>query len=554
MSNKEFDMKKAASWVFAVVVSLMILFTFVGCGKNRHINKILREEATEESMIWFELIKEYGVNYEWDGSTLLGEAIKAGRVDMVEALIKDGVDVKRPSIYLTMFGTTIGFSPLQQAAMYTTGSIADRLMGVGSTAPRENLAQIAVLLIKSGVPVKYENFDVLQYAISSGDNDFFEAALSKYTKDMLDYSGYTGDNAKNTAFSGFPVDENFDRQKSMLNKLMQKGIQFGFYDIAKAIKLYTDPASKQYLNPNVLEVIEYMAKQDTIQSVYEQPKQFSEDNPYMVSPFDLAIGSIYIDNTGKNATEPDAYINTVSLFGATSPNVFPYYWEVDGGFKSEGPFVIFLNIMVSKINNEGVYRRDVAFAEQANQNRASGQALVEVKPFANIFQGWNAETIITAFETLSKYNALYYQNQNNKTPLDDFCAQITNQGDMDLIRPYYAVFDWLAQNGYNIYGTKDYLVYEDSKDAEDFFSNYHTRALWKNTPLNNPDDPNAIPLSDLRRRANGDYRWNSVYKEALEILDGKKPGFSESSRELIARNGYYFADNAVHHYSANVKP
>jgi hypothetical protein len=97
-------------------------------------------------------------------------------------------------------------------------------------------------------------------------------------------------------------------------------------------------------------------------------------------------------------------------------------------------------------------------------------------------------------------------------------------------------------------------VYEDSNGVEDFFSNYHTRALWKNTPLNNPDDPNAIPLPDLRRRADGNYGWDSVYKEALEILDSKRPGFSEISREWIARNGYYFADNAVHYYSANVKP
>jgi hypothetical protein len=45
--NKEFEMKKAASWVSVVAVSLMILFTFASCGKNRHISKILRKEATE---------------------------------------------------------------------------------------------------------------------------------------------------------------------------------------------------------------------------------------------------------------------------------------------------------------------------------------------------------------------------------------------------------------------------------------------------------------------------------------------------------------------------
>jgi hypothetical protein len=548
--------KKTVSLVLAAVVFFMILFICISCGKGAHISKILREDASEASMNWLFLIKEYGVNYVWDDSTLLGEAIKAGRVDMVKALIKDGVDVKRPSTYFTMFGTTIGFLPLQQAAIHTTGSIADRLMGIGSTAPIENLAQIAVLLIKNGAPVKYENFDVLQYAISSGDNDFFEAALSKYTKDMLDYSGYTGDNAKNTAFSGFSVDENFDRQKSMLDRLRKKNIQFGFYDIAKAIKLYTDPESKQYLNPSVLELIEYMAKQDKIQYIYEQPEQFSEDNPHMVSAFDLAIGSIYIAYTGKTATEPDAYINTISLFGDISPDVFPYYWEVEGDFRSRGPIAVFFDIMASKINNEGKHRIRVASAEQANQNRSHGEALIEVEPFADIFQEWNAETIINAFEALSKYNALYYQNNNDKKPLDDFCDRITNQEDMDLVKPYYSVFDWLVQHGYNIYGTKNYLVYEDSNGAEDFFLNYHTRALWKNTPLNNPNDPEAIPLSYLKRMANGNYMWNSIYKEALEILDGKIPGFSESSREWISRSGSYLDSKNYtwHYYSANVKP
>jgi hypothetical protein len=449
-----------------------IVLSFSGCGKYSNTVKILENDATEGSMNWKSLILENGINYQWGDSTLLGEAIKAGRIDLVEALIKDSVDVKRPSIYLTLLGTTIGFFPLQQAAMYTTGSIADRLMGLGSTAPRENLTQIAVLLIKDGAPVKYENFDVLQYAISSGDNDFFKAALSKYTKDMLDYSGYTGDDANKTAFTGFPVDENFDSQKPMLDSLMKKGIQFGFYDIAKAIKLYTSPESKQYLSPNVLAVIEYMAKQDTIQFIYEQPEQFSEDNPQMVSPFDLAIGSIYY--TGKTATEPDAYINMVRLFGDTSPNVCPYYWRVEGNFESDGPLVTFFHIIASKINNEGAHRRELAFVERANQDRYPGQSLIEAKPFEDVFQNWDAKTIIDAFETLNKYNALYFQRRwDNKMPLDAFCDQISNQGDMDLVRPYYPVFDWLAKNGYNMYGIKDYLVYGDSNDAADFFSKLH---------------------------------------------------------------------------------
>jgi hypothetical protein len=125
-------------------------------------------------------------------------------------------------------------------------------------------------------------------------------------------------------------------------------------------------------------------------------------------------------------------------------------------------------------------------------------------------------------------------------------AQITNQEDIDLGRPYYPVFDWLVQNGYNMYGIKDNLVYEDSDGAEDFFLNYHTIALWENTPLNNPDDPGAMPLSYLKRMANGDYMWNSVYKEALEILDGKISEFSESSREWIAMRENYLDIKIIH--------
>jgi hypothetical protein len=70
-----------------------------------------------------------------------------------------------------------------------------------------------------------------------------------------------------------------------------------------------------------------------------------------------------------------------------------------------------------------------------------------------------------------------------------------HQEDMDLVKPYYPIFDWLVQNGYNMYGTKDYFVYEYSNWAEYFFLNCHTIALWKNTPLNNPNDPVAMPLS-----------------------------------------------------------
>jgi hypothetical protein len=471
-------MKKAASWVFPVVVSLMILFTFAGCGKNRHISKILREEATEGSMMWLELIKEYGVNSEWDGSTLLGEAIKAGRVDMVEALIKDKADVNRPASYLSFFGTSVGIPPLQLAS--SRGGAADALL-LGLKAPPEQSSQIRVLLLKAGAQVKTERFDVILAALNQADEETFNAALPKYNKKMLDFSAYGKEEyeAGLPPFNNIHDDERFEEQKPMLEKLLKKGIQFGFYDISKALDMYLNPEQTAYGDEFLYKILVYMAKQDGFNLIAEEPSSFNEDNPQYISPLDLAIHSIEYDRDTNTSTDPALYIQVIKTFGTKNLSVTTYEWWRSGlnsNYPYMGTLTMLLNIISQKINTEA-------------SNRARYQASVtngrEFEPNAIPFAEWTPEMIVEAIGALDSYGALYHsRNSDSETdPFSYFCGKIVSRTvygkpvlpDIDIIQPYYQVFDKLRKTGYIAYGIKSPFVYEGANSAEEYFTNYGLR-------------------------------------------------------------------------------
>jgi hypothetical protein len=540
-------MKRAVFLILTVVAFSGVLFAIAGCGKNSHINKILRDDATEGSMNWLEVIKEYGVNYEWDGTTLLGAAIKAGRVDMVEALIKDKADVNRPALSLSLFGVNVGIPPLQLAS---SSGAADAIM-LGKKAQSEQSSQIRVLLIKAGAQVKTEMFDAILGALYQVDDATFDAALPKYNKQMLDFSSYR----KNEYEKGFPPfnsvhdDARFESQKPMLEKLMKKGVKFGFYDIKKALEMYMNPNLPTYGDEFLYEILAYMAKQDGINFIEEEPNNFDEQNPYYISAFDLAIHGMVIDSSNFTATDMELYIKVVKLFGEQVRQVAPYEWSIKGfnsGYPNSGTLHPFLNIIAQKIKNEQSNRDNYKqFVEGREKGLFMGQ---EFKPKPEPYENWTPETITEAVDTLSRYGALYHSPRNETVddPLAYFCRKISAKNihgapilpEIDIIEPYFKVFDKLASTGYSASGTQSPFVYEDANDASEYFANYEEREYAKMPVWGDSD---KIDYEYLKRFFSSSKNYSSGYEWILEEINdvhsGKRKGLSESAGRIISMLG-----------------
>jgi hypothetical protein len=523
--------------IITILVFLTFAFSFLSCGNDSNIKKILREDATTGSMNWLEMIEENGVNFEWDGSTLLGEAIKAGRVDMVEALIKDKVDVNRPALYVNYIGQTIGLPPL----LITAAGVADAYI-FGINIPKKEADIIRYLLLKAGANVKTDLYDSLLIAMYNFDEASFDVALPKYNKDMLDYSSYgkTELESGRTPFGSVFPDMQFDGQKTMLQKLMNKGIQFGFYDIQKALEMYLNPNLDTYADEFLEDVIEYMANQSSLSLISGEPHYPNEGDTLYMNPLDLAISQIYakrerISTSPMNdinsiaSTFPMLYEDIVELFGDKGLRATPYRWSI-GGYPFSGTLPLFLDIIAERIKQEVV-------------NRNTDDRYSEDERNAEVYKYWTPEKIISAFESLNEYDALYLYLENTVNhglkyayPPDYLYGKSNIPASYtDLFEPYYPVFEWLEKNGYLRYGVKEYLTYEDGLSRSEFFSTYQRRIRDKNTIANDPNDPRAITLEDLLS-----FKFygaeDVIIEEAQEIIRGERTGFSDDVRKILIQN------------------
>nr|AGS53798.1 hypothetical protein [uncultured bacterium contig00039] len=493
----------------------------LSCGKNSHINKILKNDATEASMNWLTLINRNGINYEWDGSTLLGEAIKAGRVDMVAALIKDKVDVKRPSMY---YGRN-GVLPLQQAIQSMkigNNSMYDFLVNTDiSSASNEKLTEIAILLIKAGAPIKYENFDSILYALAHGNTSLFNTLLPKYNKEMLDYSYYGKEEYESgyIPLNNISNNEFFEIQKPLLERLMDKGIMFGFYDTFKALEMYLDPESYSYGSDFAYQLLSYIAKQDMISTLKEETYDDYIMNFLYISVLDLALQ--------KSTANPSLYINAIKLFGNKNISVAPYNWGIPRLMYGRGTLTKILDIMIQNIKQE-----------VSNKSYPTGSRPI---PFVE----WTPAKIVEVISVLNSYNALYHSiiNESEQNPLSYFCNAVGTKNlrretvlpDIDFIEPYYPVFDELHKTGYIAFGKQLPINYENATTAAEYFSTYKEREMVK-SPIWGMS--NRINYSVLRqeltaasRRGASDANW--ILEEIDDISAGKRRGLSHWAGEII---------------------
>jgi len=528
--------------VMAVVLLGAASCVFVSCGKGSNIKKILRNDATTASMNWLERIEENGINYEWKGSTLLGEAIKAGRVDMVEALIKDDADVNRPALYADIFGIgqRYGIPPLLLATFIKDA--ASRIL-LEIRAPQDVVNDICILLIDAGAQIKTEDLDFIFFALGNLDEDVFKTALSKYNSKMLDYSLHGKEEYEKGRFpfNNIFSDERFESQKEMLAQLCKKGIQFGFFDIHKALEYYLSPGLYTYGNQFLRDIIEYMSNQKGFTLISVAPYNFDEHNPLFINPLDLVINKIYTYKDGNNliSTSPNYYFYFVDLFGSKGLKATPYDWSIKN-ISSSGTLPLFMDIIAARINQEIKHRNPNNYS----YSRAEQDAEVHIL--------WNPERIITAFDLLNKYDALYHthgyreggNNLDDSYPPDYLYKTLTTRYNgvfqyNDLFEPYYPVFEWLEKNGYIKDGVKEYLVYEDGLDRDKFFSSYNRRIRDKGITANDRNDPSGVTIEFVRRKANeGDWGFkNMVLPEAEEIIRGERKGFSDEVQDFLYDRG-----------------
>jgi hypothetical protein len=294
-------MKKAVSSILVIVVSCTVLFAFVGCGKYSRTVKILEEDATEGSMNWRDLIREYGINYKWDNSTLLGQAIKANRIDLVQALIKDGADANR-----AVFGN-------MNAIQYYTLLLTALYYGSDSST------QIPALLIKQGASSHDVGLFFAKLFNESKEKNSNEACLQIFKetikvckKEQLDWSNdfsisvfYDGSFSElYTRGSTFSSDTLPTRQ-IILESLMQKGVKFSYYDIANAIKEYV--SSDTY--PESLDIIKRVIEHDlkTYEGIYVTKNDSGEEEGL----FDIGVRSLNLQNI--DGTNPERYLEILDL-------------------------------------------------------------------------------------------------------------------------------------------------------------------------------------------------------------------------------------------------
>ena len=514
------------------IVLVFVIFSFISCGKATNIKKILREDASQSALIWLDLIEKNGVNVEWNGSTLLGEAIKAGRIDIVEALIKDKADVNRPALYADLYGFgPAGIPPLILAVSSTNA--ATRMI-LGLKAPPENVNKICILLINAGAQVRTELYDFIPVAIANLNKEVFDAALSKYSKSMLDFSSNEKNEASRVLFLNIYDDTRFEDQIYMLSQLCKKGIKFGFFDIQRAIELFMNPALYPYMHSALQDILEYMSEQDGFNQIAYLSDNYN-DNLQYINPLDLAINSFYIERekipgiyniNNINATSPNLFEFLVYLFGEKGLKATPYVWKINN-ITSTGTLPLILRIIAGKINQEIINRNPDGYYSNEERN-------------VKMYESWTPEAIIRVLEALSEYDALYHSLDNNVDGLEDgyppdylYRYILTLRENRtppynDLFQPYYPVFEWLEKNGYLTYGIKEYLVYEGGLSREQFFSTYARRLLEKNTIPNDRFNARTISIDQIRLIGVG-----AIVQEAEEIIRGERIGFSNDVRDLL---------------------
>jgi hypothetical protein len=535
-------MKKTRILLFTTVLFLTAVITLLGCGEASNTKRILRNDATSGSIAWLELIEKNGVNAEWDGSTLLGEAIKAGRVDIVEALIKDKVDVNRPAFYINMLGQSVGIPPLYLAS--STGAF-DKYFFEINLSPEES-SKIMVSLIKAGANVREDNFDIILLALRNVDRAAFDAALPKYNSGMLDFSSFGMEefDAGRSPFAMVYNDSRFEEQKPMLQELMNKKIQFGFYDIQKAISLFSNPQLDTYNDDFLFTVLTYMTNQNGFNFLSEEPDNFNEYNPYYINPLDIATASIYFYTSEYNVipTDPSLYYFLITLFGEKGLMATPYRWGVNHT-SSYGTIPIIMNIIARKIQHEIMKINPYGYGYSQAQLNAS------------VCEDWDAEWIIMIFERLSEYGALYNSQEeaninglNLAYPPDYLFNQIFSAQGFprsnnipygEIFKPYFPVFEWLRENGYLTYGIRQYLEYEGGLSVEEFFAGYNRRIEAKITTPNDRYAQYGITFTAVEEMARRDPVFSSVIlPEAREIIARDRIGFSREVKDLLRERGF----------------
>ena len=535
-------MKKTRILLFTTVLFLTAVITLLGCGEASNTKKILRNDATSGSIAWLELIEKNGVNVEWDGSTLLGEAIKAGRVDIVEALIKDKVDVNRPAFYINILGQSVGIPPLYLAS--STGAF-DKYFFEINLSPEES-SKIMVSLIKAGANVRADNFDIILLALRNVDRAAFDAALPKYNSGMLDFSSFGMEefDAGRSPFAMVYNDSRFEEQKPMLQELMNKKIQFGFYDIQKAINLFLNPQLDTYGDDFLFTVLTYMADQNGFNLLSEEPDNFNEYNPYYINPLDIATASIYFYTSEYNVipTDPSLYYWLITLFGKKGLIATPYRWGLNHT-SSYGTIPIIMNIIARKIQHEIMKINPYGYGYSPAQLNAS------------VCEDWNIESIIMIFERLSEYGALYNSQEeaninglNLAYPPDYLFNQVFSAQGFprsnnipygEIFKPYFPVFEWLRENGYLTYGMKQYLEYEGGLSVEEFFAGYNRRIEAKITTPNDRYAQYGITFTAVEEMARRDPVFSSIIlPEAREIIAGDRIGFSREVNDLLRAKGF----------------
>jgi hypothetical protein len=294
-------MKKTVSPILVTAVFCTVLFAFAGCGKYSRTVKILEKDATEGSMNWRNLIREYGINYKWGDSTLLGQAIKANRIDLVQTLIKDGADVNR-EVYGNM--NAIQYYTLLLTALYFGSDIN---------------TQIPVLLIKQGASSRDVGLFFAKLFNESKEKNSNEACLQIFkevikicTKEQLDWSNdlsicviyddsFSEDYTRGWSYSS----DTLPIRQIILEGLMEKGVKFSYYDIANAIEAYA--SSDTY--PESLDIIKRVIEHDvkTYEGIYVTQNASGEEEGL----FDIAVRSLnlrYLDGTN-----PERFLEILDL-------------------------------------------------------------------------------------------------------------------------------------------------------------------------------------------------------------------------------------------------
>jgi len=331
----------------------------------------------------------------------------------------------------------------------------------------------------------------------------------------------------------------------MLDKLMKKGIQFGFYDIQKAINMYLNPALYTYGDEFLFSVLTYMANQKGFNLINEEPTNFNEDNPHYINPLDLVIKSVYSHSSGYDiiATNPKLYQKLISTFGKKGLRATPYDWRISND-SSSGTISLFMHIIGIKIGQEIKQRDPYEYIPDAER-------------YAEVYTDWNTEAIIDSFKILSDYDALYHSKDdsiNSPTniayPPDFLFNEIIHIYQQswdpklwlpydDLFEPYYPVFEWLAKNGYLSFGIKEYLVFKDGLSINDFFTSYNRRIEAIITIPNDRYAQYGITMNAVESLAKNNSTFsNYILPEAREIIEGKRTGFSDEVRSLLLSNGF----------------